>query len=58
MDYGIFAMDSGVNLSEQWGIRPLYFLIGSIICTVSILGILLPYFRFMDDSSINNDITS
>ena len=55
MPLGVLA---GGILSEQWGIRPLYFLIGSIICTVSILGILLPYFRFMDDSSINNDITS
>ncbi|TQR16602.1 MFS transporter [Psychrobacillus lasiicapitis] len=39
----------GGVLSEQWGIRPLYFLIGTIICTVSLLGIFLPYFRFMDD---------
>lgn len=41
----------GGILSEQWGIRPLYFLIGSIICTVSLLGIFLPYFKFMDDLS-------
>ncbi|TQR17877.1 MFS transporter [Psychrobacillus soli] len=39
----------GGFLSEHWGIRALYFLIGSIICTVSLLGIFLPYFRFMDD---------
>lgn len=38
----------GGILSEQWGIRPLYFLIGSIICSVSLLGMLLPYFKFMD----------
>ncbi|MFJ8064003.1 MFS transporter [Psychrobacillus sp. NPDC096426] len=44
----------GGILSEQWGIRPLYFLIGSIICTVSLLGILLPYFRFMDEYSENS----
>ncbi|WP_342597990.1 MFS transporter [Psychrobacillus sp. FSL H8-0483] len=55
MPLGVLA---GGILSEQWGIRPLYFLIGSIICTVSIIGILLPYFRFMDDSPIHNDITS
>ncbi|TQR19106.1 MFS transporter [Psychrobacillus vulpis] len=41
----------GGILSEQWGIRPLYFLIGSIICAVSLLGIFLPYFKFMDDPS-------
>lgn len=41
----------GGILSEQWGIRPLYFLIGSIICSVSLLGIFLPYFKFMDDLS-------
>ncbi|SER77867.1 hypothetical protein SAMN05518872_1023 [Psychrobacillus sp. OK032] len=41
----------GGVLSEQWGIRPLYFLIGSIICIVSLLGIFLPYFRFMDGLS-------
>lgn len=48
----------GGLLSEQWGVRPLYFLIGSIICTVSLLGILLPYFRFLDGSSIHEDFSS
>lgn len=42
----------GGILSEQWGIRPLYFLIGSIICSVSLLGLVLPYFRFMDEPRI------
>lgn len=35
-------------LSELWGIRPLYLFIGTIICTVSLLGIFLPYFKFID----------
>lgn len=39
----------GGVLSVEWGIRPLYCLIGTIICTISLLGIFLPYFRFMDD---------
>lgn len=46
----------GGLLSEQWGIRPLYFLIGSVICTVSLVGILLPYFKFMDEPSSENNI--
>ncbi|WP_144510138.1 MFS transporter [Bacillus sp. FJAT-22090] len=41
----------GGTLSEQWGIRPLYFLIGAIICIVSLLGIVLPYFKFIDETS-------
>jgi MFS family permease len=46
MPIGVLA---GSFLSELWGIRPLYFLIGSIICTVSLLGILLPYFKIIDN---------
>lgn len=41
----------GGVLSEQWGIRPLYYLIGTIICSVSLLGIFLPYFKFIDGYS-------
>ncbi|MUK88635.1 MFS transporter [Ornithinibacillus sp. L9] len=40
----------GGVLSELWGVRPLYILIGSVICTVSIAGLLLPYFTFLDDT--------
>jgi MFS family permease len=47
----------GSFLGELWGIRPLYILIGSIICTVSILGIFLPYFKFID-SNIEKNIAS
>ncbi len=39
----------GGLLSEVWGVRPLYLLIGAIICTVSMAGLLLPYFRFIDE---------
>jgi MFS family permease len=41
---------TGGVLTEIWGVRPLYFLIGSIICTVSLSGIILPYFKFIDYS--------
>lgn len=40
----------GGLLSETWGIRPLYFFIGSIIFTVSIIGMTLPYFKFLNSS--------
>lgn len=36
-------------LSEMWGVRPMYLLIGSVICIVSLCGMLIPYFTFMDD---------
>ncbi len=38
----------GGILSEMWGVRALYFIIGSIICVTSLIGILLPYFKFLD----------
>lgn len=40
----------GGILSEMWGVRVLYFIIGSIICVTSLVGILLPYFKFLDES--------
>ncbi|MDM5155318.1 MFS transporter [Bacillus sp. DX1.1] len=40
----------GGILSEIWGVRALYILIGSIICVASLAGILLPYFKFLDIS--------
>ncbi|KFN03357.1 major Facilitator Superfamily protein [Bacillus clarus] len=39
----------GGILSEIWGVRVLYFIIGSIICVTSLLGMSLPYFKFLDD---------
>ncbi|WP_342506986.1 MFS transporter [Sporosarcina sp. FSL K6-2383] len=41
---------SGI-VSEVWGIRPLYALIGSIISIVSVVGIVFPYFKFIDGTS-------
>ncbi|MEK4572666.1 MFS transporter [Bacillus sp. FSL E2-8868] len=40
----------GGILSEMWGVRVLYFIIGSIICVTSLVGILLPYFKFLDEA--------
>ncbi|WP_392455001.1 MFS transporter [Chryseomicrobium aureum] len=37
----------GGLLSELWGIRPLYLLIGIVICIVSVCGTVLPYFKFL-----------
>ncbi|WP_141432224.1 MFS transporter [Bacillus sp. 03113] len=45
MPLGVLA---GGVLSELWGIRSMYFLIGSIICVASFIGLVLPYFRFLD----------
>lgn len=45
MPLGVIA---GGLLSDAWGIRPLYLWIGSIISVVSLLGILLPYFKFIN----------
>ncbi|MEC5239702.1 MFS transporter [Bacillus mycoides] len=47
MPLGVFL---GGILSEMWGVRVLYFIIGSIICVTSLIGILLPYFKFLDES--------
>jgi len=41
----------GGVVSELWGIRPLYVLIGSIISVVSLVGIALPYFKFIDGTA-------
>lgn len=40
--------------SELFGVRALYLIIGIIICTVSVLGIVLPYFKFLDQPVQNN----
>lgn len=40
----------GGILSEIWGVRALYFIIGAIICVTSLIGILLPYFKFLDEA--------
>ncbi|MEK4933416.1 MFS transporter [Bacillus sp. FSL M7-1345] len=51
MPLGVFL---GGILSEMWGVRILYFIIGSIICVTSLIGILLPYFKFLDESIAEN----
>jgi len=55
MPLGVFV---GSYLGEFWGIRPMYFLIGGVICTISLLGIILPYFKFIDSSDIGEKIAS
>ncbi|RWS44943.1 MFS transporter [Bacillus mycoides] len=47
MPLGVFL---GGILSEMWGVRVLYCIIGAIICVTSLIGILLPYFKFLDES--------
>lgn len=41
----------GGVLSEVFGVRPLYLLIGLLISGVSLVGICLPYFKFIDEKS-------
>ncbi|UFU00102.1 MFS transporter [Radiobacillus kanasensis] len=48
----------GSLLGETWGIRTLYLIIGFIICAVSLCGILLPYFKFIDKSIEGNKVAS
>ncbi|KEK22186.1 MFS transporter [Bacillus gaemokensis] len=40
----------GGVLSEIWGVRALYILIGLVICITSTVGMLLSYFKFLDES--------
>lgn len=51
MPLGVFV---GSIFGESVGIRSLYLLIGSIICSISLLGILLPYFKFIDSYKDEN----
>ncbi|WP_216647534.1 hypothetical protein [Bacillus sp. THAF10] len=46
-NYQIGVLVGGM-LSEMWGVRPLYFLIGFMIFGVAMVGLLLPYYKFMD----------
>lgn len=50
MPIGVF---SGGVLSELFGVRPLYLLIGLIILTVSAIGLSMPYFKFIDEKYVN-----
>ncbi|CDO04568.1 enterobactin exporter EntS [Oceanobacillus picturae] len=53
------AMPLGVLLgsvgSTLWGIRPLYILIGGIICIAALLGMLLPNFAFLDQPKLEKE---
>ncbi len=55
MPLGVLA---GSFLGELFGIRPMYFLIGTIISLVSLIGILLPYFKFMDEVEVEKNMAS
>lgn len=46
----------GGVVSELWGIRPLFVLIGSIISIVSMIGIVFPYFKFIDGPSKSDSL--
>lgn len=41
----------GSQLGESLGIRPIFTVMGLIICAASLLGMMLPYFRFLHLSS-------
>ncbi|MFD1172651.1 MFS transporter [Oceanobacillus picturae] len=53
------AMPLGVLLggvgSTLWGIRPLYILIGGIICIAALLGMLLPHFAFLNQPKLEKE---
>ncbi|MEK5063686.1 MFS transporter [Cytobacillus sp. FSL R5-0596] len=55
MPIGVF---SGGVLSELFGVRPLYLLIGLIILTVSAIGLSMPYFKFIDEKYVNEKTVS
>ncbi|WP_339226339.1 MFS transporter [Oceanobacillus sp. FSL K6-2867] len=44
--------------SELWGIRPLYLLIGILICFISLLGLFLPYFKFINHEAEDSKLVS
>lgn len=48
----------GGGLSEVLGVRPLYLLIGLLISIVSLIGICLPYFRFIDERNNQDKMVS
>lgn len=55
MPLGVLA---GGVLSEMFGVRPLYLLIGLLISTFSFAGICLPYFKFIDEKSNQEKMVS
>ncbi|AST91939.1 MFS transporter [Sutcliffiella cohnii] len=55
MPLGVLA---GGVLSEMLGVRPLYLFIGFIISLVSLLGMCLPYFKFIDERNSQERVAS
>lgn len=55
MPLGVLA---GGVLSEVWGVRPLYLLIGIGISLTSLVGLLLPYFKFIDEDIDKESLAS
>ena len=49
----LLGIVSGGLLSGVWGIRPLYLFIGTIICMSSLIGLIHPYFRFLNGSKLS-----
>ncbi|MDV2684039.1 MFS transporter [Alkalihalophilus lindianensis] len=48
----------GGVISEMFGVRPLYLLIGLMISIVSVVGMLLPFFKFIDETNSRERIVS
>ena len=48
----------GGALSEAIGVRPLYLLIGLLISVMSLVGICLPYFKFIDEKTRKEKMVS
>lgn len=49
----------GGVVSELWGIRPLFILIGTLISSAGIIGLVFPYFKFIDGTvSPSEEVTS
>jgi MFS family permease len=44
----------GGMVSEIWGVRPSYILIGTLISSAAIIGMILPYFKFIDVPVLSN----
>jgi MFS family permease len=47
MPIGVFV---GSHAGQAVGVRPVYFAMGSLICVVSLVGLTLPFFRFLNST--------
>jgi MFS family permease len=52
MPFGVLA---GSTLGSMWGVRPIFFLMGTMICAASAAGLLHPYFAFLNGQSENQE---